>query len=67
MTVAPWSRSAPMMKAVLPSIWISAPRRINSTACMKRFSKMVSWITALPSATQLMAINWACMSVGKAG
>ena len=44
-----------------------APRRISSLTCMKRFSKMVSWITALPSATQSSAMNWACMSVGKAG
>jgi len=34
---------------------------------MKRFSKIVSRITADPSATQLMAMNCACMSVGKAG
>ena len=34
---------------------------------MKRFSKIVSLITPTPSATQLSAMNWACMSVGKAG
>jgi len=28
---------------------------------------MVSRITAAPSATALMAMNWACMSVGNAG
>jgi hypothetical protein len=32
--------------AVLPSMRMSAPRRISSTACMKRFSKIVSRITA---------------------
>ena len=34
---------------------------------MKRFSKIVSVTRALPSAMQLSAMNWACMSVGKAG
>jgi hypothetical protein len=66
-TVAPSSFGTPLTKAVLPSILMSAPRRISSTACMKRFSKMVSRIIAVPSATALMAMNWACMSVGKAG
>ena len=34
---------------------------------MKRFSKIVSAIVAVPSAMQSMAMNWACMSVGNAG
>jgi hypothetical protein len=34
---------------------------------MKRFSKMVSVTAEAPCATQLSAMNWACMSVGKPG
>ena len=66
-TIAPCSLSTPCTTAVLPSMRMSAPRRCNSTACMKRFSKMVSRIIATPLATALIAMNCACMSVGKAG
>ena len=34
---------------------------------MKRFSKIVSAIVAVPLAMQSTAMNWACMSVGNAG
>ncbi|KAG0931627.1 hypothetical protein G6F31_016736 [Rhizopus arrhizus] len=53
--------------AVWPSTWMSAPSRSSSLTCMKRFSKIVSLITPTPSATQLSAMNCACMSVGNAG
>ena len=41
--------------------------RLSSGTCMKRFSKMVSTTRLLPSAMAFMAINCACMSVGKPG
>ena len=44
-------------KAVLPSVEISAPMRLSSGTCMKRFSKMVSITLEEPSATTFMAIN----------
>ena len=34
---------------------------------MKRFSKIVSRMVAAPRATELSAVNCACMSVGNAG
>src|SRR5574337_548479 len=64
---APLMWSTPCTIAVLPSRRMSAPRRCNSCACMKRFSNTVSVTTPVPSATQLSAVNCACMSVGKAG
>jgi hypothetical protein len=36
--------------AALPSIWMRAPMRCISEACMKRFSKIVSRMTERPSA-----------------
>ena len=54
-------------RAVLPSIERLAPMRWSSSACWKRFSKIVSVTTDEPSAIALSAQNWACMSVGKAG
>ncbi len=66
-TVAPDNRGTPCTTAVWPSISIFAPSRTSSLTCMKRFSKIVSLITALPSAMQFTAINCACMSVGNAG
>ena len=41
--------------------------RLSSGTCMKRFSKMVSTTRLSPSATAFIAINCACMSVGKPG
>src|ERR1051326_8203471 len=46
---------------------MSAPRRCISSACWKRFSKIVSVIVPTPSATQFTAITCACMSVGNPG
>jgi hypothetical protein len=66
-TVAPVSSSTPWTIAVLPSMSMRAPSRRSSCTCMKRFSKMVSVTCAVPSATQLSAMNCACMSVGKPG
>ncbi|MNY49937.1 hypothetical protein D3C86_1854080 [compost metagenome] len=60
-------RDTPVTMAVLPSIWMCAPMRCISCTCMKRFSKMVSITVPVPSATAFMEMNWACMSVGKAG
>ena len=34
---------------------------------MKRFSKTVSVTTPVPSEMAIIAMNWACMSVGKPG
>ena len=67
MTVAPSKYSTPFTKAVLPSMLISAPSRCSSCTCINRFSKMVSVTFATPSETQFIAINCACISVGKAG
>ena len=44
-----------------------APMRISSGACMKRFSKIVSSSTLVPSAVHSSAIICACRSVGKPG
>ena len=46
---------------------MSAPMRLSSATWVKRFSNMVSRITAVPEAVVLIAMNWACISVGKAG
>ena len=66
-TLAPCRRSTPFTTAVLPSSLMSAPRRCISSACMKRFSKMVSVMTAVPFATVASAMNCACMSVANPG
>ena len=47
---APVSCAAPRTIAVLPSTSMSAPMRRSSGTCMKRFSKIVSVMTAVPSA-----------------
>src|SRR4026208_1186898 len=44
-----------------------APMRHSSAACMNRFSKIVSEILLVPSASPSIAMNCACMSVGKPG
>ena len=67
MTGAADSWSMPRMNAVWPSRLISAPMRCSSRTCWKRFSKIVSVIVPVPSATALSAQNCACMSVGNAG
>src|SRR6266545_517069 len=57
----------PRTIAALPETSMSAPSRCISRACMKRFSKMVSVITAVPSEIASSAISCACMSVGNPG
>ena len=52
MTVAPESRATPFTMAVLPRTSMSRPCRTSSGTCMKRFSKMVSVMTAVPSRGQ---------------
>ena len=66
-TGAPLSLSTPRTIAVWPSTRMSAPMRSSSCTCMKRFSKIVSLITPTPVATQFIAMNCACMSVGNPG
>ncbi len=46
---------------------MSAPMRSSSETCMNRFSQMVSVTTVVPGVSAIMAIHWACMSVGKPG
>ncbi len=46
---------------------MEAPRRCNCWTCRKRFSKTVSLIQLVPFARVIIARNWACRSVGKAG
>ena len=65
--MAPDKCATPSMTAVLPSIATLAPKRFISCTCIKRFSKIVSVTLELPLAIVFNAINWACMSVGKAG
>ena len=43
------------------------PMRLNSSTCMKRFSKTVSVMTLVPWQIVAKAMNWACISVGKPG
>ena len=50
-----------------PCTLMSAPIRLSSGTCMKRFSKMVSVIIEAPSATVISAMNCACRSVAKPG
>ncbi len=57
----------PRTIARLPVTVMSAPRRLSSLTCMKRFSKMVSVMTLAPLARDMRAMYWACMSVGKPG
>ena len=66
-TGAPLRLELPLDTAEFASNAISAPIRCNSGTCMKRFSKMVSVITPVPSATQFKVTNCACISVGNAG
>ena len=66
-TVAPDSAGTPCTMAVLPSMRMLAPSRRSSCTCMKRFSKMVSTMVLVPSATASSAMNCACMSVAKPG
>ena len=66
-TLAPASRGTPRTMAALPSTSMSAPRRFSSCTCIMRFSKIVSVMTEVPSATLASAIICACMSVGNAG
>ena len=57
----------PRTMADAPCTLMRAPMRFSSGTCMKRFSKIVSVIIAAPSATDISAMNCACMSVGKPG
>ena len=66
-TGAPCSRGTPRTTAVEPFITMSAPIRISSSACMKRFSKIVSVMTEVPFACASSAIICACKSVGNPG
>ena len=62
-TIAP----VPRTTARRPSMEMFAPMRTISLACRKRFSKIVSVITDVPSACVASAMYCACMSVAKAG
>ncbi len=66
-TAAALSEVFPRTTARRPSILMLAPMRTSSWACMKRFSKIFSVITDVPSACVARAMNCACMSVGKPG
>ena len=66
-TGAPVSCGTPRIIADAPCKLIFAPIRASSGTCMKRFSNIVSVIIDAPSAIDISDINWACMSVGKAG
>ena len=61
------SRWTPLVIAVLPSSLTCAPMRCSSSTCIKRFSNTDSVIVPVPAATQLSAVNCACMSVGNPG
>ena len=67
MTGAPFRPGCPSMIAVWPSTVMCAPMRCISCTCIRRFSKMVSVMVDVPSATVFMAVNCACISVGKPG
>ena len=58
---------APCTTAVRPLTRISAPMRRKSATWAKRLSNTFSTITETPSARQLAASIWACISVGKPG
>src|ERR1043166_4033246 len=66
-TFAPERLLTPFTTARLPSRRMSAPMRMSSSACMKRFSKIFSVITLTPSATDIKTIICACKSVGNPG
>ena len=55
------------MMAVPLSTLMSAPMRVISAQCMKRWGKMVSSTTDMPGVMAKSEVNWACMSVGKPG
>ena len=52
MTGAPLSALTPLIVAVSPCSWMSAPSRASSCTCMKRFSKIVSRMTLVPAAVR---------------
>src|SRR5579883_1949694 len=66
-TAAALSGVFPRTMARRPSIRMFAPMRTSSRACMKRFSKMFSVMTEVPSAWVATTMYCACMSVGKPG
>ena len=66
-TSAPCNSWFPSMIATFPSILTWAFIRRISSKCWKRFSNTVSVTTLVPSATNWIAVIWACISVGKPG
>ena len=54
--IATYGSGTPVIVAVSPCSWMSAPRRASSWTCMKRFSKMVSRIILVPEARVTSAI-----------
>ena len=66
-TPAPVRRLRPAMIAWRPSSRMLAPMRINSCACMKRFSKIVSVTIEMPSACVMRAMYCAWRSVANPG
>ena len=67
-TWAPVNLLTPVTIAVeLPRNLISAPNRLSSCTCKKRFSNMRSWINDLPEAMQFKTMYCACISVGNPG
>src|SRR5579885_1271047 len=66
-TAAAESGDLPRTVALRPSTLMFAPMRTSSSTCIKRFSKMFSVMTEVPSACVASAIYCACMSVGKPG
>ena len=55
----------PVITAVLPSVFMSAPILASSSTWRKRLEKIVSVTTLVPLALQSIAITGACASVGK--
>ena len=66
-TGEPDSGVGPKTWARLPLTSITAPIRMSSGTCWKRFSNTVSRIVAVPSARVISAMSWAWRSVGNPG
>ena len=66
-TCAPVSFFTPVMIAVLPSTLMRPPIRASSSTYLKRFSKILSVTTLVPSASASVTVICGCISVGNPG
>ena len=66
-TCAPARLPTPVINAVLPSTFIIAPIRVNSSTYLNLFSKILSVTVLLPLAIVRTTAICGCISVGNPG